>query len=263
MINKLLIGIVLVVVVALIGFFISTLDMPEPLDDDEVEEYVNIAEEWIRENAKTFTERGGSQLEHIRTVELEEGVYEIAFEFEAAFAGYGPVDEDEMAAQVITPHTVVVIVEDGEVVSVITDEEYDEMEGREVEAVEEIDEDMVTIDVYFVTVEDGMEGVSAVTREFPVPQDIKVYALNELLEGPTSEEEAEGYSTAIDEETTLNSLSIEEGVAYADFSAELDASGSATVMMIRDQIERTLLQFETVDEVVISIEGETEEILQP
>ncbi len=257
MLNKLLVGVVLIVVVVLIGFFISTLDIPEPLEDDEVEKYVTVAEEWIRENAKTFTERGGSQLEHIRTVEADEGVYEITFEFEAVFAGYGETD-DEMAAQVITPHTVIVMVKDGEVVSVITNEEYDEMEGKEVEATE-----MITVDVYFVIVEDDVEGVVPVQREFPVTQEMGKRTLSQLLEGPTSEEEAEGYSTAIDGETILNSLSIEEGIAYADFSAELDAFGSATVMMIRNQIEKTLLQFETVDEVVISIEGEIEDILQP
>jgi spore germination protein GerM len=35
------------------------------------------------------------------------------------------------------------------------------------------------------------------------------------------------------------------------------------VMAIREQIEKTLLQFETIDDVVISINGETEEVLQP
>lgn len=34
-------------------------------------------------------------------------------------------------------------------------------------------------------------------------------------------------------------------------------------MAIREQIEKTLLQFETIDDVVISINGETEEVLQP
>jgi spore germination protein GerM len=57
---------------------------------------------------------------------------------------------------------------------------------------------------------------------------------------------------------------IEDGVAYADFSSELEVSGgSAMVMMIREQIEKTLLQFETIDSVVISIEGDSEEVLQP
>ncbi len=86
------------------------------------------AEAWIKENAATFTERGGTSLEHIETVKTEEGLYKIAFDFESSFAGYGPVEEDEVAAQMITPHTIVVTVKDGEVVSVITDGKYDEIE---------------------------------------------------------------------------------------------------------------------------------------
>ena len=258
MINKLLVGIVIIIVVALIGFFISTLSVPEPLEEDESEENVVVAENWIRENATTFTERGGTDLEHIRTVEVDEGVYEITFEFEAAFAGYGELEEDEMAAQVITTHSIVVTVEDGEVVSAITDMKYDEMEGVEVER-----EEKVTVSLYFVLVEDGVEEVSSVQREFPATEGIGTYTLQRLLEGPNEEEKNEGYSTSIQEGTTLNSLHIEEGVAYADFSSELDVSGSAWVTMVRGQIENTLLQFESVDDVVISIEGETEDVLQP
>ena len=128
----------------------------------------------------------------------------------------------------------------------------------------EAPEDMIIVrDVYFATVVDGQEQIEAVQREFPVPTDERETVLHKLLEGPTNEEKEQGYTTAISEEVTLNSFHSENGIAYADFSEELDASGSATVTMIRDQIEKTLLQFEDIDEVVISIKGETEEILQP
>ncbi len=258
MINKLLVGIVIIIVVALIGFFISTLSIPEPLEEDEAEENIVVAENWIQENAATFTERGGTDLEYIRTVEVDEGVYEITFEFEAAFAGYGELEEDEMAAQVITTHSIVVTVENGEVVSAITDRSYDEMEGVEV-----VERETIVVDLYFVLIDDGVEEVSSVQREFPVTEGIGTYTLERLLEGPTEDEKDEGYSTSIQEETTLNSLHIEDGVAYADFSSELDVSGSAWVTMVREQIENTLLQFESIDDVVISIEGETEDVLQP
>ncbi len=253
--QKILIGIVLIVIIGLIGFFITTMDTPEPVEEDPVE----VAENWIRENATTFTQREGSQLQHVDTLE-EEGVYEITFDFESAFAGYGPED-DELSAQVITEHTIVVTVEDGEVTAAVTDGEYDELNQEFIE--EETEEDMVEARVYFYVIDDGVEEVRSVTREFPAYQDIKAYALNELLEGPTQEETEEGYSTAIPEGTSLHSVYTEEGITYADFSEELDASGSATVTMIRDQVEKTLLQFEDVNEVVISIEGETEGILQP
>ncbi len=258
MINKLLIGIVIIVVVVVIGFAISTLEAPETLDDDVVDEYITIVEEWIGENAKTYTERGGSDLEYIRAVEVEEDVYELTFDFNANFAGYGEVGEDEMAAQVITPHTIVVTVEDGEVFKAITNEVYDEINEEMIDP-----EAGVKVDVYFAIVEDGMEEVSSVERELSTSQDIEENTVYELLAGPTQDEEDEGYFTAIDEGTILLSFHVENGVAYPDFSSELDASGSATVMMIREQIENTLLQFENVEEVEISIEGESEGILQP
>ncbi len=261
--NKILIGVVIVAVVVLIGFFITVLDAPEPLDEDPVE----IAESWVMENASTFVERGGANLEYVESEEVEEGVTEVSFDFEADFEGYGPLAEDEVAAQVITPHNIVVTVENGEITNAITDETYDELEEKMIEE-EERDRDQdqeeeVSANLYFYVVEEGVEDLYAVEREFPVPQDMGTYVLNELLEGPTQEEREEGFSTAIDEDTSLISFHVEEGMGYTDFSEELDASGSATVTMIREQIENTLLELENVEDVVISIEGETEGILQP
>jgi spore germination protein GerM len=64
---------------------------------------------------------------------------------------------------------------------------------------------------------------------------------------------------------TLRGLTIEDGVATADFTKEMNAygGGSARVQAIREQIARTLQQFATVDEVVIAVSGETEGVLQP
>ncbi|MDD3123440.1 MAG: GerMN domain-containing protein, partial [Candidatus Izemoplasmatales bacterium] len=58
---------------------------------------------------------------------------------------------------------------------------------------------------------------------------------------------------------------LEGEVATVDFNEKLQegVAGSATVMAIRNQIERTLLQFDYITEVVISINGDSEEILQP
>jgi sporulation and spore germination protein len=64
---------------------------------------------------------------------------------------------------------------------------------------------------------------------------------------------------------TLRGLTIENGVATADFSQELRAygGGSARVSAIREQITRTLKQFPSVREVRIAIEGQTEGVLEP
>lgn len=64
---------------------------------------------------------------------------------------------------------------------------------------------------------------------------------------------------------TLRGLTIHDGVATADFSKELRAygGGSARVGIIRQQITRTLEQFQTVHEVRIAIEGVSAAAFEP
>jgi hypothetical protein len=89
-------------------------------------------------------------------------------------------------------------------------------------------------------------------------------ALLELLKGPTAEERAQGYFTTIPKYAGLLSLVISDRTAKADFTADLEpGGGSCAVTAIRAQIEQTLLQFETVEKVVVSVEGEAETALQP
>ncbi len=118
---------------------------------------------------------------------------------------------------------------------------------------------------YFVLVVEGQEEFLPVDREVAVDQDNPQQALEALLDGPSVEEAMIGLTTSINRGTILQSLSIEDGVAYADFNQRLqeEIAGSAMVNAIRQQIELTLLRFEEIDQVVISIDGETEEILQP
>lgn len=258
MTNKSLIITIGILIFALAAFILLNLEDPGQLEADPTEK----AEQWVKEKAKTFLERGGSDLQLEDIVEVSDESYELTFSFESSFAGYGEVSDDEMSAQVITPHTIVVKVEEGVVVSVITDGVYDEI--KEVFVEEEVEASKEeTFQVYFVVVEDGQERTEAVERVFSVEGDTEERVVLALLEGPNSEEVEGGYSTAIDNEATLNSFHTEGQTAYVDFSEELDASGSATVMMIREQIEKTLLQFEAIEDVVISINGSVEEVLQP
>jgi hypothetical protein len=138
------------------------------------------------------------------------------------------------------------------------------------------DPDTQLVTLYWVL---GEELVPARQR-VPRTTLIGTAALNELLWGPGPPNLA-GFTTALPtpEEVlrypgrepdwgprvTLRSLTIVGGVATADFSQELRAygGGSLRVMLIRQQIARTLSQFPTVREVHIAIEGETEGVLEP
>lgn len=63
---------------------------------------------------------------------------------------------------------------------------------------------------------------------------------------------------------TLRNLTIVDGIATADFSREItaQAGGATRVLLIREQITQTLLQFSTVKEVVITVEGQRD-VLEP
>ena len=105
-------------------------------------------------------------------------------------------------------------------------------------------------------------------------------ALQELLWGPPATSQV-GFGTALPTpanvlrypgrsadwgpRVTLRGLTIVNGVATADFSRELRAygGGSTRVKLIYDQISRTLLQFPTVRQVRIAIEGQTDGVLEP
>lgn len=112
--------------------------------------------------------------------------------------------------------------------------------------------------------DDACDAVWPVARAVEPERADAAAALAELLEGPTRAERGRGYLTSIPEGAGLRSLRVESGTAYADFDRGLDrAAGSCRVLAIRAQIERTLLRLPGIDDVVISVEGDVEEALQP
>lgn len=153
-------------------------------------------------------------------------------------------------------------------------ETYEDQAGERVNEVgapvaEESPEDTMVVQVYFnnnnLDPEITCEKVFATEREIPATLAVGTAALDELLAGPTKAEQAEGYYTNINSGVTLIGLKVVDGVAFANFDSRLEegVAGSCRVIAIRSQITETLKQFPTVDEVIISVEGRTEDILQP
>ncbi len=130
-------------------------------------------------------------------------------------------------------------------------------------------ENLMTVNVYFPDrntpdQDYSCKKVEPVAREIEKTESVASSALRELLKGPSEKEINEGFKTVIPEGSELLNLSITDGVAYADFNDILNKTGgSCAVGMIRSQIESTLKQFSSVKEVVISVEGNVEEALQP
>lgn len=109
------------------------------------------------------------------------------------------------------------------------------------------------------------QAVFPVEREVVRTPAVARAALSELLSGPTLAERNGGYYTSINPGVAINSLSIVNGEAIVDLSAVLEQAvgGSCRVAAIRSQIEKTLMQFTSVRKVVISVDGRSEDILQP
>ncbi|MGC8873395.1 MAG: Gmad2 immunoglobulin-like domain-containing protein [Chloroflexia bacterium] len=138
------------------------------------------------------------------------------------------------------------------------------------------DPDVTVVTLYFLLGEE----LTPVQVHIPKTVRIGTAALEELLWGPPAYDLA-GLGTAIPTpdqvlsypgrgadwgcRVRLLGLTIQDGVARADFSREMKAygGGSARVWAIRQQISRTLLEFPTVREVAIAVEGETEGVLEP
>ncbi|MCK5044890.1 GerMN domain-containing protein [Candidatus Parcubacteria bacterium] len=105
----------------------------------------------------------------------------------------------------------------------------------------------------------------AVERQVPETLAVASNAVKALLRGATQEETNQGFVSNISSGVRIQSLNIENGVAKIDFNEQLEfqVGGSCRVTAIRAQITETLKQFSTVDSVIISINGRTEDILQP
>ncbi len=127
----------------------------------------------------------------------------------------------------------------------------------------------INIKVYFnnnkLDPEISCNKVFLVERRIAKTQSVARAALEELLKGATATEGKEGYFTNINTGVEIQKLNIVNGVARVDFDKQLEyqIGGSCRVSAIRAQIIETLKQFPTVSEVIISVDGRTEDILQP
>lgn len=101
----------------------------------------------------------------------------------------------------------------------------------------------------------------AVTRSIPQTLGVAKASILELLKGPA---ERENLTTSIPMGTYLNNIKIKNGTAYVDFNSTLqNYGGSCNAIAIHSQIEYTLKQFPTIKNVIISVNGQTEGILEP
>ncbi|CAN5728912.1 hypothetical protein BH23CHL2_BH23CHL2_32970 [soil metagenome] len=113
--------------------------------------------------------------------------------------------------------------------------------------------DEVTLNVYFIRDEHLTVG----HRTIPHTLAVGTAAMQALLAGPSQFESELGFSSAIPEGSDLLGLTIEDGIATVDLSAEFESGGGSFSVSARlVQVIYTLTQFPTVDAVEFLLEGE-------
>ncbi len=131
-------------------------------------------------------------------------------------------------------------------------------------------DDQVTLKAYFRNA--GMSAGNDCTLVYPVERRASsktaIYraAIEELLKGPSAEEKSGGYATALPSNAALKSVAADaDGVVTADFSdgIERGVSGECRTSGIRAQIVATLRQFPEVRDVIITVNGASEDVLMP
>ncbi len=107
--------------------------------------------------------------------------------------------------------------------------------------------------------------VFSLSREIQYDEQPVAGALRQLVAGLTEAEMKEGFVNNLPEAVKVQKIELLDGVLTVDFNQALQqgVGGSCRVIAIRSQIIETLKQFEGIKEVVISIDGEKEAILQP
>ena len=245
--KNILIGILSLITIILLSFILLDSSTDHPLRNYTELESKEVAESWIVSHASTFTERGGQDLIYIGSREVEESVFEVVFDFQTRYSGYGEVAEDETPNQVITPRTILLEVDSNEVVTAITDDAFDEINN----------ESVAVVDFSFiVTRSDGRKEITTHPREIDLVNGIEKSALIYLLERVAVEEREAAFSCPIPEGVELLSFDLDAGVATVDLSSEMKSAEPNNIMSAEEQIEMTLTQFDSVEEVVIMVEGE-------
>lgn len=106
--------------------------------------------------------------------------------------------------------------------------------------------------------------VEPVVRNLPVSLSAARLALEALVAGPTQAERVIGETGPFPEGTEIRSVNLRNGTLTVDFGERLsNVGGSCRALAIRASVEKTLLDVEGVNRVVITAMGDAKTALQP
>jgi germination protein M len=106
------------------------------------------------------------------------------------------------------------------------------------------------------------ESLYVVTRTQDSTPRIGTAAMESLLAGPDTQEEAAAVGSQIPSGTQLLGLTVQDGVATVDLTSEYEAGGGSASMNMRiAQVVYTLTQFPTVNGVLFELDGRPVDVL--
>ncbi len=105
------------------------------------------------------------------------------------------------------------------------------------------------------------EHLAPVRHHVPATKEVAKAAMQELIAGPTTEEKAAGFTTALPDKTLFLGIALNGSVATVDLSKEYESGGGTMSMTARlGQVVYTLTQFPTVESVSFKLDGKPVEV---
>lgn len=106
--------------------------------------------------------------------------------------------------------------------------------------------------------------VYPVSRTVPSSLAIAHLIVEALIDGPTPEQQSDGYSSPFPRGTRVDAVNLRNGVLTVDFGPEMqNIGGSCKAQAIRASLETSLEKLPTIERVVIRAGGSEELALQP
>jgi len=114
------------------------------------------------------------------------------------------------------------------------------------------------VSLYFLKLDEKSEKIylSTVKRKVPEKQILSL-TLEQLIKGPTAYEQGKGYITAVPSHLKIRSINIKGKTAEIDFNGVIEEGAAGDILLKRiQQIVNTATQFESVDSIIIKINGQ-------
>ncbi len=113
------------------------------------------------------------------------------------------------------------------------------------------------VSLYFLKLDDKSEKIylSTVKRKLKDKQLLSL-TLEQLIKGPSAYEQSKGYITAVPSHLKIRGIEIKGKTAEIDFNGVIEEGAAGDILLKRiQQIVNTATQFDTVDSIIIKING--------